>query len=150
MLAGGGILERRVAEVVAVHPRRDRITLAGQLSDAALRALFAEARVIAVPSVWPEPFGLVGIEALAWGRPVVSSGAGGSADWSREELGVIIANPFNPDAFAAALDRALTEAMWAERARAAGTEWVRRRHGVDSHVAALTTALGPLAAQQAA
>ena len=150
VLAGGGILERRVADVVAVHEHRDRITLAGQLSDAALRALFAEARVVAVPSVWPEPFGLVGIEALAWGRPVVSSGAGGSASWSRAELGVLTADPFDSDALATALDRVLTEPVWSERARSTGAAWARARHGLDSHVAALTAALAPLAAPQAA
>ncbi len=149
-LAGGGILEERVADVVSVHPRRDRITIAGQLGDAALRALFAEARVIAVPSVWPEPFGLVGIEALAWGRPVVSSGAGGTTDWSRAEFGVLTADPFDTGALAAALDRVLAESVWADRARSAGAAWVRARHGLDAHVAALTAALAPLAAQQAA
>jgi glycosyltransferase involved in cell wall biosynthesis len=36
--------------------------------------------VAVVPSVWPEPFGLVALEAMAAGRPVIASAIGGLAD----------------------------------------------------------------------
>ncbi len=36
-----------------------------------------------VPSVWPEPFGIIGIEGFAAGRPAVASGTGGIGDWLR-------------------------------------------------------------------
>jgi glycosyltransferase involved in cell wall biosynthesis len=39
------------------------------------------ARVVVVPSRWPEPFGMVGIEAMRRGRPVVAAGHGGILDW---------------------------------------------------------------------
>lgn len=35
-----------------------------------------------VPSVWPEPFGIIGIDALGHGRPVVASDTGGIRDWA--------------------------------------------------------------------
>ena len=34
-----------------------------------------------MPSLWPEPFGLVGIEAQARGRPAVAYNVGGVEDW---------------------------------------------------------------------
>ena len=37
--------------------------------------------VLAVPSVWPEPFGLVGIEAGCVGLPAVAYEVGGIPDW---------------------------------------------------------------------
>jgi glycosyltransferase involved in cell wall biosynthesis len=43
------------------------------------RSLIACAR--ALPSLWAEPFGLVGIEAFARGRPVVAYDAGGVRAW---------------------------------------------------------------------
>ena len=39
------------------------------------------ADVLAVPSVWPEPFGLVGVEAGCVGLPAVGYATGGITDW---------------------------------------------------------------------
>jgi glycosyltransferase involved in cell wall biosynthesis len=39
------------------------------------------ADLLAVPSVWPEPFGLVGIEAGCVGLPAVAYEVGGIAEW---------------------------------------------------------------------
>jgi glycosyltransferase involved in cell wall biosynthesis len=46
-----------------------------------LTELRDEADVLAVPSVWPEPFGLVGIEAGCQGLPSVGFAHGGIPDW---------------------------------------------------------------------
>jgi len=34
-----------------------------------------------MPSIWPEPFGKVGIEAMSVGRPVIGTSGGGISDW---------------------------------------------------------------------
>ncbi len=39
------------------------------------------ASLLAVPSVWPEPFGLVGLEAAALGVPAIAFDVGGIRDW---------------------------------------------------------------------
>ncbi len=39
--------------------------------------LVAGARVVAMPSIWPEPFGIVAVESISLGVPVVGSGLGG-------------------------------------------------------------------------
>ena len=41
------------------------------------RSLFEKIDVLAVPSLWHEPFGRVAIEAMAWGLPVIASRRGG-------------------------------------------------------------------------
>ena len=46
-----------------------------------LRALYRTAELLAVPSLWPEPFGLVGIEAGCVGLPAVAFAMGGITDW---------------------------------------------------------------------
>ncbi len=43
--------------------------------------LFRSADLLAVPSTWPEPFGLVGIEAACFGLPSVAFAVGGIRDW---------------------------------------------------------------------
>jgi glycosyltransferase involved in cell wall biosynthesis len=49
------------------------------------------AQVVLVPSLWPETFGIVGIEAMAHARPVVAYDAGGIAQWLRPgETGCLV------------------------------------------------------------
>jgi glycosyltransferase involved in cell wall biosynthesis len=75
--------------------------------EAELRA----ADVLAVPSVWPEPFGLVGIEAGCVGLPVVAFDVGGIPDWLTPGVSGELAPGERPNAgaFAAALVRALRD-----------------------------------------
>lgn len=53
----------------------------GRLGGEALHRAYDEATLVAVPSLWGEPFGSVGIEAFARGRPVVAYDAGAIAEW---------------------------------------------------------------------
>ena len=43
------------------------------------------------PTRWQEPFGILGVEALAEGRPVIAARRGGVGDWS--DAGVICVAP---------------------------------------------------------
>ena len=53
----------------------------GWLSRAALRKAMADARAVLFPARWQEPFGIVGVEALAMGTPVIANPTGGMRDW---------------------------------------------------------------------
>lgn len=58
----------------------DRVTV--QCSDRAdLPDVYRSADVCVFPSEWDEPFGLVPLEAMACGTPVVATGTGGSAEF---------------------------------------------------------------------
>jgi glycosyltransferase involved in cell wall biosynthesis len=75
------------------------------------RALMRDADVLAVPSVWPEPFGLVGLEAGCVGLPAVAFAVGGIPDWLRPgETGELApADPPQVQGLAQALQRALAD-----------------------------------------
>lgn len=146
-IAGSGIAARATERAVAAHPARERIRLLGHLDGGGMRQAYARAAAVVVPSLWPEPFGLVGIEALAAGRPVVTTGVGGSADWARVDLGVLVVSPGDPEALAAALDRILSDPDWTMRARTAGAPWARGRHSIATHEDRLRQILASPAAQ---
>jgi glycosyltransferase involved in cell wall biosynthesis len=82
-----------------------------------VETLYRRARVVAFPSVWDEPFGLVGLEAAAHEKAVVAFAVGGVVDWLRHgETGIAVPNR-DAAAFARALDELLGDA---ERAAALG------------------------------
>ncbi|MEM7252800.1 MAG: glycosyltransferase family 4 protein [Pseudomonadota bacterium] len=91
-----------------------RVRFEGRVSHESLDRFYANARVVAVPSRWPEPFGMVGIEAMARGRPVVAFDVGGISDWlASNETGFLIPEQ-DIDALASSLSILLSD-----RARAA-------------------------------
>ena len=44
-------------------------------------ALFASADLVIVPSLWPEPYGLIGLEAARFAVPAVAFASGGIPEW---------------------------------------------------------------------
>lgn len=54
----------------------------GWLAADALAGELRRSRAVLFPSRWQEPFGILGIEALAHGTPVVTAVTGGTADWT--------------------------------------------------------------------
>ena len=87
----------------------DRVRFLGWAPNDELNAHYNAARVVVVPSRWPEPFGMVGLEAMMHGRPVVAFNVGGIPDWLDHEVTGLLAPEQDSVAFAAALDRMLTE-----------------------------------------
>jgi glycosyltransferase involved in cell wall biosynthesis len=73
-----------------------------------------EGGVLALPSTWPEPFGLVGLEATAQGIPVVAFDVGGIQEWLVPGVNgeIASADPPTAEGLASALERALDAAHW--------------------------------------
>jgi glycosyltransferase involved in cell wall biosynthesis len=118
----------------------ERVSFRGWLGTDQLARELAEASVVAIPSVWPEPFGLVGIEAFAAGRPVVASATGGIADWLTDGQSGLCVPPGDVNALAGALEQLLADPAKQRAMGAAGREMVNERFSVEHHVAALDAA----------
>jgi len=83
--------------------------------------LYAAADAVVFPVQWHEPWGLVPLEAMAVGRPVVATGTGGSAEYLRHEQNCLIYSPAeSPRALADAVERLAHDAPLRERLRANG------------------------------
>jgi glycosyltransferase involved in cell wall biosynthesis len=128
---------RKLARKLGVE---QRVRFTGWLAPQELALELAEASVVAMPSLWPEPFGLVGIEANAAGRPVVASATGGVRDWLKDGVNGLLVEPGDPRALAAALERLLADPALQREIGEAGRALVAARFTPERHVAALTQA----------
>lgn len=83
VLAGDGPERARSGDVARDLGRDGSLTVEfpGWVDAPARAALFARASIVAIPSLWPEPFGLVGLEAAAFGVPAVAFDVGGIGEW---------------------------------------------------------------------
>ena len=68
----------------ALEAAGSSIEFLGELDQADRDALFAESYAVLMPGSWPEPFGLVAIEALACGTPVIARRVGALPEIIRE------------------------------------------------------------------
>ena len=68
-------------------------------------AAWPHAAVAVVPSVWPEPFGMVAVEAMAAGVAVVASATGGLVDIVEDGVTGLLVPPGDPTALAGAVRR---------------------------------------------
>lgn len=115
----------------------ERIEWLGHLSPEELARQYRRAAIVAVPSVWQEPFGMIGVEAMRHGRPVVAYASGGIPEWMRDgEHGRLVPTGDIP-ALRAALAELLADparlAACGDRAR----EWARTRFSYDGYIARL-------------
>ena len=89
-------------QMAQAHPAlRGRVFFAGHCAD--MPAALAMADVVVVPSLEPEPFGRVVVEAQAMGRPVVVAAHGAAMETVADGQTGLLVPPGDPDALAAAI-----------------------------------------------
>ena len=124
VVAGEGPLAERVQQAAA-RPG-SRVRFAGWAHRQALSELLAQARSLWLPSLWAEPFGIIGIEALAAGVPVIASNTGGVPGWLCHERDGLLVPPGDAAALANAADRLAADPQLARRLGAHGQARVTR------------------------
>ncbi|PTL81848.1 glycosyltransferase family 4 protein [Vitiosangium sp. GDMCC 1.1324] len=143
VVAGDGPERPRMEEEAAA--RRVPVRFAGWVDRAGRDELMRRADLLAVPSVWPEPFGIVGLEAGGVGLPSVAFAVGGIPDWCEPGVSGELApsNPPTSRGLAEAIVRALSDAGHHARLRE-GAWRTARRFSAEAHVDALCEHLGAL------
>jgi glycosyltransferase involved in cell wall biosynthesis len=139
-IAGDGDDRDRVSAAVRSSKNADRIELLGKLSRREVAGALAASSVYCLPS-FGEPYGMGVVEAMATGRPVVATAAGGPADLLAAGGGKLV-RVRDPIALAEALieiieNPGLAAAMGAANRRAAHAfAWPRVIDGIEAVYAA--------------
>jgi D-inositol-3-phosphate glycosyltransferase len=125
-----------------------RVQLRGRIDRSVVPNLLRSADVVVcVP--WYEPFGIVPLEAMACGRPVVASAVGGHVDTVVDGVTGIHVPPRRPARVAAALRTLLGDADLRARLGAAGVERARTRYSWERIADATLQAYAPLLEERA-
>jgi len=125
LLAGAGPLEKQVRRYLLTR-RTGGVELLGRISDTEKARLFATADVFVAPATGRESFGIVLLEAMAAGKPIVASDIHGYRSVVRRGEQGLLVPPQNPRALAGALARLLSDDALRERMGASGRERVRQ------------------------
>jgi glycogen(starch) synthase len=93
----------------SVEPWPARASIRPPVDRRELASVYAEHDVLLFPGTWKEPFGLVPLEAMAVGVPVVATGTGGSTEYLEHEGNCLLVEPGDAAALAAAAGRLLQD-----------------------------------------
>ena len=105
--AGQPDYERHLRAQASTMGLQERISWHGRVSHAALCDGYARSHLFCMPSLWEEPFGLVVIEAMAQGLPVVATRRGGLPELVAPGTGLLA--DAEPTTFAAAMRALLSD-----------------------------------------
>ena len=139
--AGDGVARfewtRRADAIIRRHPAV-RVEFTGWVDQAALVARFESSDLLVVPSLWPEPFGLVGPEAGMRGLPAAAFAVGGIPEWLTDGVNGALAfgRPPAPGDLADAIVRCLRDPAEHARLRTGAFE-LAQRFSPERHVLAL-------------
>jgi glycosyltransferase involved in cell wall biosynthesis len=140
-IAGDGNARAGLEEKCRALGLGDRVEFLGWVPRDQLETLYRDARALVVPSFWAEPFGMIGLEAMHHGRPVVGFAAGGIPDWLLDGENGILVPERDVTALAEGLDRLLGDHGLAQRLGAKGHELLAERFSFTGYVQALELVL---------
>jgi len=141
---GSGSTYRRDFEKAA-KGKYDRARLAfhGEVDEDALRGFYAASDIIVAPSRF-ESFGLVHLESMMFGKPVVGGAIGGMAEIIDDGVTGLLVPPGDSKALEAALERLVVDGKLRESIGAAGREAYERRFSASTMAEGVTDLLARL------
>lgn len=127
----------------------DRVSFKGYVPPAGMADYYTEASAAVMSSVWPEPFGAAGLEAMRYGLPVVAFDAGGIREWLTDCENGFLARWMDRDQFAARIDQLLQNKQLARQMGARGRQLVRDKFNFPQYITGLENLFSQVLEQRA-
>lgn len=120
----------------------DRVRFAGYVPGAEVAAAYRTAALAVFSSVWPEPFGLSGLEALRHGVPVVAFDVGGVREWLEDGVNGLLAPWMDRAGFARRVETLLQDPEFARRLGRQGQALAASRFDFNRYIDGLEDLFG--------
>ncbi len=108
VIVGGGAYLPTVKALCHRYGLDNRVVFAGIVPPNKMNDYFRQSLAFVMPSLWAEPFGMVGIEAMAVGTPVLAIDAGGVRQWLRHNITGYLVPWLDADQMAERIDHLAT------------------------------------------
>ena len=136
-IVGDGSLMSDYVELSEKLKIQDHVEFLGWLTGEDLTEAYRAASVVVMPSIMAEPFGIVGIEAMAHARPVVAFDVGGISDWLHSGVSGYLVPPLNVDEMAKRLNQLLADRSLSEQMGKQGREIAAEFYPSSKHIESL-------------
>ncbi len=137
VILGDGNHRAHCEELSARLGLHDRVVFAGFVAQDQISAYYRDASVAVMSSVWPEPFGATGLEAMRCGLPVIAFDAGGIREWLLDGKNGYLVAWMDRDQYAARLEQVLLDKTLARQLGSCGREWVGEQFGFPKYISGL-------------
>jgi len=142
IVAGDGP-ERRHCQKLSRRLRLDsRVDFRGWVDSRLMGRLYREASLTVMPSLWPEPFGITGIESLSHSRPVVAYSTGGIPEWLEDGRQGFLVERGNIKAMGESIQKLISDPTLTQTYGEAGRKKVEDVYNPRSHYEALMEIYG--------
>lgn len=101
--------DRRTFEALIPFQLKKNFSFHGWLNHMSAQKFVKGCDILAFPSIYPEAFGLSGIEAMSYGKPIVAFNVGGIKEWLIDGYNGLLVNVKNTEQFAMALSRLIQD-----------------------------------------
>lgn len=112
----------------------DRVRFVGFVPQALIPEYYRDASIALMSSVWPEPFGAVGLEAMRYGLPVVAFDAGGIREWLIDGWNGFLVPWMDRQRYAGGIEELLRDKELARKMGEHGRRWVGERFGFPKYI----------------
>ncbi|MEM1552871.1 MAG: glycosyltransferase family 4 protein [Candidatus Bathyarchaeia archaeon] len=150
LVVGDGDDRARLERLAQQLGVQNHVVFTGQVTDAELAACYRACDVFALPAQTVlddhapkgEGFGIVFLEAMAFGKPVVGPNYGAPAEFIRHGEHGLLVDPKSPDEVAEAIITLLTQPERARRMGEAGRAWVMQEFSYERFKERVAEVLG--------
>ncbi len=132
-IAGDGWEQPDMQKLATDMGLNDRITWHGWCNYDKLSTLYHQSLAVVFPSVWPEPAGLVSLEAYAHYRPVIASAVGGIPEHVQDNVTGILVTPHHISQLAAAINHLASNYHQTRQMGEQGQAWYQQEFTIDVH-----------------
>jgi glycosyltransferase involved in cell wall biosynthesis len=127
-------------ELPALKSLAEKLGLAGKvefkgwITPDRLEGYFRKAAFLVMTSVWPEPFGCVGIEAMSYGKPVIAFDVGGVREWMKDGYTGFLVRNGDVDGLSLKMNYLLENRALARKMGNAARKWTEERFVKQHHL----------------